>query len=136
MSGVQEIEKMKKTVYETRQCGNYSCIATCSLPLPSNSLELAHTLTLARPPVGSHYIALARTRSHSLSLVRRSLASSRPNSLTFYRTRSLGAAKPFCFHFNFRFQFLHVQFSRTFVCVTVQNFHNIKPSASEILRLN
>jgi len=54
------------------KCGNYSCIETCSLALHSNSLELAHTLshslTLVRLPVGSHYLTLEKTHSHSLAL--------------------------------------------------------------------
>jgi len=50
--------------YLTRKCGNYSCIATCSLALRWNSLALA------RPPVGSHSLELAHFVSNSLELAR------------------------------------------------------------------
>jgi len=83
-------EKTAKQKY-TRKCGNCSCIATCSLALRSNSLELAHTLSrspeliyipspslvhlLARTRLNaleltdSFSCPLSRTRSHSLALV-------------------------------------------------------------------
>jgi len=56
----------------TRQCGNYICIATCSLALHSNSLELAHTrdcqksFTLAHICLSTCWLAFAQTRSLSL----------------------------------------------------------------------
>jgi len=87
-----------RRTHVTRKCGNYSCIATCSLVLRSNSLELAHTLTLAlaRPPVGLHYPALdefARSPTGWLAHVQ-----TRSLSLELSRTRSPGAAKPVSFH--------------------------------------
>jgi len=45
----------------TRKCSDYSCIATCSPALSSNSLELAHTLSPA------HLLTLSCTRQNSLT---------------------------------------------------------------------
>jgi len=52
----------------TIKCGSYCCIATCSLALRSNSLELAHTLILARTCSTARWFAHSRTR-HSIKLV-------------------------------------------------------------------
>jgi len=72
---------------------------------PGAALELArtrsHRFTLARPPVGSHYLALNRTCSHSLALVcasQNSIALARPpvgtHSLEFAHTSSHALARP------------------------------------------
>jgi len=54
--------KLPRIIINTRKCGNYICIATCSLALHSNSLELAHTFSysIAR--------SLAHLNSHSTEL--------------------------------------------------------------------
>jgi len=53
---------------QTRKCRNYSCIATCSLALRSNSLELAHSLSRSL----AHPVTRTRSRSPELLCIRSS----------------------------------------------------------------
>lgn len=95
-------------VNTTWKCGNYCFIATCSLALRSNSLELAHIRwhLLARMlAVGSHLLELTKINSHLPALLElahnlshslaRPLAGTISHSLELTHTLALAGA-----HYN------------------------------------